>query len=312
VKQLPLILVLLLSSGLLLWNFRRYDVALAADSGGGPSSAVGIDTDVSSARLALGSLEPDASPGSRGANWHTPLGRADQVDGTRVALAIPVDVPESDSEILEPQEPEEQTPRAEPIVEQVVLLLPDGEVRAEGATVDGIKHGRWLEWWEADQPLSDGAYEYGQRQGPWTYWHENGEVMERGAYKDDLPDGPWTSHHANGVKMLAVSYTTGLRDGPIYEWADDGTSVRQGHFASGQPDGRWIESNPDGSPRSETHYLNGVRHGQHRAWYTDGQLREQGEYRAGLREGRWLFYDAHGRSIPLRSGYYELGYRHRP
>jgi len=98
----------------------------------------------------------------------------------------------------------------------------------------------------------------------------------------------------------------------MYEWAPDGSIVRQGRYAGGQPDGRWIESNADGSPRSETHYLNGVRHGPHRAWYTDGQLREQGGYRAGLREGRWEFNDAQGAAILLRTGFYELGYRHRP
>ncbi|MFT5052673.1 MAG: antitoxin component YwqK of YwqJK toxin-antitoxin module [Chlamydiales bacterium] len=311
-KQLPFILVLLLSSGLLLWNFRRYDLAFAAEAQHGAAGDGLEDGDLRTALQPSAGREPGGSGTERYAASNHDIRSTLQTDGTRVALALPVDVDQDDGATGAAQDAELDEQPRDPTVELIVLRLPDGEVRAEGATIDGSKHGRWLEWWAPEQPLSDGGYEYGQRQGAWTYWHENGEVMERGAYKDDLPDGPWTSKHPNGFMKLAVSYTNGLKDGPMFEWAADGSSLRQGSFDAGQPDGRWIESNADGSPRSETHYQNGVRHGPHRAWYTDGQLREQGEYRTGLREGRWVFYDSQSVSIPLRSGYYELGYRHRP
>ena len=313
-RQLPFILVLVLSSGLLLWNFSRYDEVHAAEREHRETSVAEVEL---STPVETRPLEPDRAAFAR-AVGEAPapselLGAERVSDGTtRVAIGAPEPEVFEGPPLPPPPEPEEEVDFGDADIERVLLRGPDGRIRAEGVTVDGKKHGRWTEWWRADQRLSEGTYLLGKRQGAWTYWHENGEVKERGAYKDDLPDGPWSWNYADGSLRLALSYTDGKSHGRMQEWAEDGSLMREGSFVDGEPDGRWVESHPDGSPRSETHYVGGLRHGSHRAWYTDGQLKEQGEYRSGLREGRWVFYDSEGRADPVRTGYYELGRRHGP
>lgn len=315
-KQLPFIVVLVLSSGLLLWNFSRYDVVHAAGDAHGTRGSGQESSDGSGdVRTALRPRPSDGEPrpidSVRRGGLDLLMGNA-QAEGTRVALAAVHPDTEEASEATEQDSAQDESSNQADAT-RVVLRLPGGEVRAEGQTVNGLKHGSWVEWWSVDQRLSEGSYEYGQREGPWTYWHENtGEVMERGAYEDDLAEGPWVSKYPDGALRRTVSFVDGLRDGPIHEWGNDGTLLVQGNYASGEPEGPWVESHPDGTPRTETNYLNGMRHGSHRAWYTNGQLMEQGEYRFGRREGRWLFYDVNGQLKPLRSGYYEQGYRNRP
>ena len=306
-RQLPFILILVLSSGLLLWNFRRYDAIQAAERG--------LDEQVSGVDGA--GLESRVAPGSRPGTGRTAVDLLGDEPLSRAESRVPLAAVQGPEVLIGPAPPpvdwpDEEEESADVELEEVVQRTPEGRVRAEGTTLDGEKHGRWTEWWGDDQRMSEGAWKNGQRHGLWTYWHENGQVKEQGAYKDGKLDGPWSWNYADGSLRLTLAYSDGRSDGVLREWGPEGNTLREGTFVDGEPDGRWVESHPDGTPRSETHYLNGLRHGPHRAWYSDGQLKEQGEYRAGLREGRWLFYDSEGRPDGVRSGYYELGSRRRP
>ena len=312
-RQLPFILVLLLSGGLLLWNFLSYDTVRAAER----DEDVSRLSEVADESLTSVGLVPNTkAPSATGVPGSSPVERLGDEPVSHAAHRVALVADESPAEIDESGADtgaEETTPiPTDAEVENVVERTPEGLVRAEGLKVAGQKHGFWREWWGPNRPMSEGRYVMGRREGPWVYWHENGEIKEHGAFRGDLPHGQWNWSYENGEPRMAMSYAEGQSHGYSQEWGPEGRTVREGNYVEGQPDGRWFEAHPDGSPRSETHYADGVRHGMHRAWFTDGQLMEHGEYSAGLREGRWEFFDSHGRRNDLRSGYYELGRRRNP
>jgi antitoxin component YwqK of YwqJK toxin-antitoxin module len=64
---------------------------------------------------------------------------------------------------------------------------PGGALLAEGETLDGVPHGRWLLSWESGAPMASGELRCGRMHGPWLFWHEDGSLDRQwigGHYED--------------------------------------------------------------------------------------------------------------------------------
>ena len=99
-----------------------------------------------------------------------------------------------------------------------------------------------MRWWYPDGQLrASGLGVGGVREGEWSYWHPGGQLAERGPFLHSLRHGPWVLYDADGVKRAEGRYDQGRRVGPWLLWDERGQlHEKQGDalpegVGSGQP-----------------------------------------------------------------------------
>ena len=70
----------------------------------------------------------------------------------------------------------------------------------QGRLKDGMKEGKWVEYWNNGKLMRKGSYKKGVMVGEWKwreYWH-NGQLMRKGSYKNGMKVGEWVGYDYNG------------------------------------------------------------------------------------------------------------------
>lgn len=315
--DLPLLMVLGLSAGLLVW------AGLGADRG------------------------PSASASSREARAQHELSGAPAIDrlagGSERAQALVNDVRGALLRLAPTAVPAElETAPPEPAAQERGLdglrrsgligsALSAEDLRMEGELVDGVPRGRWTVTDVRGRRLFSGAFgPNGEPVGVWTWNYADGTPLAEGAFTDGQPDGLWNEWHPNGQLASATNFELGQLDGSALEWFETGVAKQQGGFGGdervglwtsfyengkmrargaydrGLRTGLWEEWHPNGRPMLTATYDRGRAEGEWHSWYSNGQTKERGLFVQGRREGLWRFFMFDG-SIDLRSGYYVAG-----
>ena len=143
---------------------------------------------------------------------------------------------------------------------------------AQGAWLDGKRHGTWRAQWPAGGPRVEFTWSRGRLEGPVTSWHPDGREELRGAYVAGKREGAWAWWHPDGARAAVEEYRAGRFHGEIVHWHPSGQLAACGRFVEGLPDG-------------PLRFHDG-----------DGSLREVQEWRLGVPCGVWTRYDADGRA----------------
>lgn len=85
-------------------------------------------------------------------------------------------------------------------------LYPNGELKMEGNSLNGIKEGKWTSWYESGTIWSETHFENGKRNGSTATWYSNGRKRYEGFYKDDKESGKWTYWDENGNLIKEVNH----------------------------------------------------------------------------------------------------------
>ncbi len=315
--DLPLLVVLGLSAGLLIWagageggqrdlQARSGAARAERESGAAPaidrlsSAAERAQSYVSGVRLGVSRVHPALAGAAR-----------DKGDSALGASGL---------------EPLGADSRGLPGVPRV-----DGPLRAEGAVVDGIPQGPWVLYDAQGRQIFRGAFtETGQPAGEWLWTEPDGRVLNEGSFELGVPDGVWREWHSNGLLAAEMTFELGELQGVATEWHDNGASRQQGGFDQGDRaglwsswydngqlrargaydrglrTGEWEEWHPDGKQMLLATYVRGRAHGLWQSWYSNGQPKERGHFVDGRREGVWHFFDFTG-NVDLRTGFYREG-----
>ncbi len=122
----------------------------------------------------------------------------------------------------------------EPSLSQIhKIYWPNGQLRAQGQVIDGLKEGRW------------------------TYWHVYGEKKEQGGFRAGLRDGEWTSWHPSGQVRAVMHYQADQLHGHFVSYRADGSRAEEGEFVSGERHGRWTALYPANKGWAEILYERG-------------------------------------------------------
>lgn len=73
----------------------------------------------------------------------------------------------------------------------MVFLHANGQVRAMGEAVDGVKQGLWYHYRPSGVLEKVGHYERGEKHGVWTTYHASGSLAERGWMAAGHRVGEW-------------------------------------------------------------------------------------------------------------------------
>lgn len=315
--DLPLLVVLGLSAGLLIWAGTGRDGQHDLQAGSGAARA----ERESGAAPAIDRL---ASASDRASSY---------VSGVRLGLRV-VDPARGAAARKDADAAAETLSLPEADVER--SLLPgvprfEGPLRAEGEMLDGVPRGPWVLYDAEGRPVFRGAFsESGQPLGQWLWTEPDGRVLCEGSFEQGVPDGLWREWHANGQLAAEMTFDLGDLEGAATEWYDNGASRQQGGFDQGDRAGLWSswydngqlrargaydrglrtglweEWHPDGKPMLVATYVRGRAHGLWQSWYSNGQPKERGHFIDGRREGVWHFFDFAG-NVDLRSGFYREG-----
>jgi antitoxin component YwqK of YwqJK toxin-antitoxin module len=95
-----------------------------------------------------------------------------------------------------------------------------GKKTLKGQYKNGLKTGKWTEWYSNGQKWLEGTYKNGERDGLWTEWfYENGQKWSEKKYKDGVPDGIHTWWYSNGQKNSEGTFKDGEKDGKWTYWS---------------------------------------------------------------------------------------------
>ena len=225
-RHLPLVLVIALSAGILLWNFSFYEVEAGARHDGaslvpsyvpslpGVANASAVDLEEAHTRLvkegrASSRPEEVLSPRSMDGAMGPASRRSAATAATRRSLG--------NETIADPHD------------------------RSDSSSVRGEerRHGRWSRSWKNGRQRTEGQFKDGLRTGQWVHWFENGQVRSEGNYDEGLREGRWTEWHEDGTPKQETHYETGEPNGTWVEWYSNGRIKEHGRFVHGLREGFW-------------------------------------------------------------------------
>ena len=93
---------------------------------------------------------------------------------------------------------------------------------------DGIKHGIWVQWYEAGQKESERRFKNGFPYGNWTSWHENGRLKSKSSWAVPPKGRAW------------------LKDGRHVTWYENGQMKSEEFYRDGKEVGKWTQWNQNG------------------------------------------------------------------
>jgi hypothetical protein len=101
---------------------------------------------------------------------------------------------------------------------------------AEGAMLDGKRHGKWLFWYKDGKRQLEGDYLNGQKTGTWVKWDECGTKIVEGEFLYGKMHGKWTDWYANRQKAQESHWHLGKRDGTWKSWDVHGAVQNVAHY----------------------------------------------------------------------------------
>ena len=94
------------------------------------------------------------------------------------------------------------------------LYRPDGTKSAEGAVIDGHRHGEWVFFDEGGTETWRGRYVTGMEQGLWTLSAPDGAMLAEGYMVNGQRDGVWKERDQRTNRMVELDYRNGELLGP--------------------------------------------------------------------------------------------------
>ena len=114
----------------------------------------------------------------------------------------------------------------------------NGALTSEETWRAGRRDGR-LARWRAGILLLEAHYQDGLRTGRYAEYFGDGGPAVVGTYQDDLRVGTWQTFRADGTLALRATYVAGVLDGPWHELDAAGAVVVVGQHRGGHRTGRW-------------------------------------------------------------------------
>ncbi len=172
-----------------------------------------------------------------------------------------------------------------------------GRVQKKTMWKYGVRHGRYVEFFNADEVKvkTKGEYERGRKTGLWQEWFPNLQKHREATFAAGKLHGPYREWSANGQELDRKTYKAGKKHGAELTWYPDGTRRSRTNYENDVRSGLEQTWHANGKQRSHTEYVNGKRNGVERLWNEDGVLLSETQYRAGVRHGRERLWFTNGK-----------------
>ncbi|MEN0049419.1 MAG: TonB family protein [Bacteroidota bacterium] len=100
---------------------------------------------------------------------------------------------------------------------------------------NGMKSGRYTEWYDNGNKWKEGTYGNNLRTGEWkNYSYPLGYLSEYGNYRMGKKEGVWTNLDSLGNKERIITYSKGERHGVYKIWSKAGELKEEGRYENGE------------------------------------------------------------------------------
>ena len=115
-----------------------------------------------------------------------------------------------------------------------------GKKLLEGKYRDGLKHGKWNEWYKNGNKGIEGSFYQGIKNNNWTWWNEGGNIDSLVTFKNGLPvKKTFIEYFDNNNEKRKSNYVNNKLDGLFTEWYEDGNLLKEGNYKDGSMIGTW-------------------------------------------------------------------------
>jgi len=148
--------------------------------------------------------------------------------------------------------------------------------KSEGDKINGLKHGKWV-----------------------TYY-ENGQIAIIEYYKDDTLNGSSVSYDSDGLLSSEATYHMGIQIDTFKMYSRGELNLVQYRDSTGDRQGRFtVFSN--GMIIQIGHSKDNKYHGEFKTYYDKGMIKEQYHYTNGEKSGEWIKFDKLGDTIEVKN-----------
>jgi uncharacterized protein len=180
----------------------------------------------------------------------------------------------------------------------------------------GMKQGIWKEFYENDQPKSEGNYKDDKRDGIFKQYSMDGRVINKEEWrngelliaqkKEEEKFEVKRQYYQTGATKIVGTYKKGVPEGVFRQYDEkgnlEGTKVyhagkmlREGIMdEQGREQGQWKEYYESGHLRSIGNYVDGRREGEWKFSFENDSMEQVGTYEKGKPNGPWKWYYPNG------------------
>ncbi len=87
----------------------------------------------------------------------------------------------------------------------------NGQQEMRGEFKNGVRHGKWIYWFEDGRKWTESAYENDMRVGQSVVWRNSGLKNYEGMYSKGKPHGTWVFYDLDGSRMKEVMFEYGVK-----------------------------------------------------------------------------------------------------
>ena len=187
----------------------------------------------------------------------------------------------------------------EPYKGQCTVHHPNGQVAFERTYDRGLENGMQKEFFESGNLRAQGAMVDGRLNGPFTEWYDNGQVHFEITWKDGLQSGKLSEFYEDGSKKMEAQFEAGIPVGTQTIWYSNGQAEKATSFEKGLEHGPFETWHENGNSRMKGQVMAGKESGQWQEWWEDGTLRSVSNWNAGVPVDSALEYSEQGALIRL-------------
>jgi antitoxin component YwqK of YwqJK toxin-antitoxin module len=166
------------------------------------------------------------------------------------------------------------------------------------AKSNGIKHGKWVEWYPDGTLKTKGQYVNGKMEGTWVTYHQMSTTTLADGDAGPLPQSP--------VKKQEGAYEKGVKKGNWTLYYEDAKVNRLEKHSPESNRIAWSTWRPTGEKWAEGTIVKLLNHGQYREWHKNGRLAIEGAYHRGDKEGEWNYWNSDGTPAATPQGDFDL------
>jgi antitoxin component YwqK of YwqJK toxin-antitoxin module len=105
----------------------------------------------------------------------------------------------------------------------VIERYDNGEIKAKGAKIDGMRQGYWIEYWPSGVIYEEEVYVNDTLNGPSINYSNTGKICAKGSKKSGKREGNWELYYPNGNIQAKGNYFDGEIKGKWLIYNDDGS-----------------------------------------------------------------------------------------
>ena len=151
---------------------------------------------------------------------------------------------------------------------KVIKKSENGQFIFVGQYDDGLKNGKWINYFSNGQISSTTNYSKGKLNGLKEVYNKSGQLISKGNYDNDKKNGEFLTFYDDGKNKFKGNYISGKQDGIIEKWYENGQERSKITFSEGELNGSYKEFSKSGYLKIECNYKNGILDGQYTKWYT--------------------------------------------